>query len=209
MDCFALLGLRRAPWVDPEQLQSAFLTLSNQHHPDRFQNAAEKAGAEKRFTDINAANQTLRSNSLRLAHLLELETGSKTAHVQEIPPEAMSFFDDVAKITRGLDKFLAEEKPEGSSMLNVYHFERALEWTEIVQELQTRLSVQIATLESELKTMNRAWETAPPSTGHSSSQARVNSLPIPRLRVIASAMAFLEKWNSQLQEKIARLALVT
>lgn len=209
MDCFASLNLRRAPWIDPDQLQSAFLTLSNQHHPDHFQNPNEKAAAEKRFTDINSARQTLRSNHLRLAHLLELETGSKAAHVQEIPPEAMIFFNDVAKITRGLDKFLAEEKPEGSPMLNVYHFERALEWTEIVQELQTRLSVQIASFESELKTMNRAWETAPPSTGHSSTQARINSLPIPRLRVIASATAFLEKWNAQLQEKLARLVLVT
>lgn len=209
MDCFARLQLTRHPWVDPAELQTRFHALSTQHHPDHFPAPSEKNAAEKLFTEINSAHHTLRSHTLRLAHLLELETGLKASHVQEIPPEAMGFFNEVAKISRGVDKFLAEERPGGSPMLNVYHFERALEWTDIVQELHGRIAAQIATLEAELKTMNPSWEKAPPPTGHSSAQARLAALPIDRLRVIASAMAFLEKWNSQLQEKIARLAQLT
>jgi curved DNA-binding protein CbpA len=208
MDSFARLGLPRQPWFEPDLVQSQFLSLSTQHHPDRFPNSAEKNAAEKLFAEINTAHQTLRSNSARVAHLLQLETGENLKHVQEIPPEAMAFFNDVAKITRGLDKFLSEKNPDNSPMLNVYYFERAIEWTDIVQELQTRITAQIRKLEEELKLMNPAWESAPPPAGHSSNQARANVLPIARLRSISGALSFLEKWNAQLHEKLALLAQI-
>jgi len=208
MDSFARLELPRQPWIEPGLIQSQFLARSAQTHPDRFQTLPEKTAAEKEFAAINAAHQMLRSSNARLAHLLELETGEKSAHVQEIPPEAMAFFNDVAKITRGLDKFFAEKSPDNSPMLNVYYFERAVEWTDLVQELQSRIAAQLRNFEDELKSMNPAWESAPPPTGHSSSQARVNLLPLPRLRAISSAMSFLEKWNAQLQEKLALLAQI-
>jgi DnaJ-domain-containing protein 1 len=209
MDSFTRFEFPWQPWIDPEVLQARFHELSSRHHPDRFQSTEEKKAAEKLFSEINSAHQTLKSESARLACLIELETGSKAGTVQEIPPEAMEFFNDVAKISRGLEKFFAEEKPADSPMLNVHHFERALEWTEIVREMRGRIQEQINKLRAELKEMNAPWQTAPPATGHSSSQARLNALPMARLRAIASAMAFLEKWNAQLSEKLARLAQLT
>src|SRR4051794_19570037 len=208
MDCFARLELPRQPWIEPSLIQSQFLAFSAQSHPDRFQQPAEKTAAEKQFAEINSAHQTIRSASARLAHLLELETGQKSAHVQEIPPEAMTFFSDVAKITRGLDKFFAEKNPDNSPMVNVYYFERAVEWTDLVQQLQSRIAAQLKKFEEELKSMNPAWESAPPATGHSSSQARANLLPLSRLRAVSSAVTFLEKWNAQLQEKLTSLAQI-
>jgi DnaJ-domain-containing protein 1 len=206
MDCFARLQIQRQPWLERDTIQAKFLELSSQHHPDRFQNPQEKALAEKQFAELNNAQQTLRAHNTRLAHLLELETGEKLTQMMEIPTEAMQFFNDVAKITRGLEKFFAEKNPLESPMLHVHYFERALEWTDLVQALQSRIVAESASLEEELKKMNPAWQSAPPPTGHSSTQARVNALPIPRLRSLASAFSFLEKWNSQLQEKLARLA---
>ena len=56
-DYFALLNEPRRPWLDPEPLKDKFLALSATVHPDRVHNlgAAERAAAQERYTELNAA----------------------------------------------------------------------------------------------------------------------------------------------------------
>lgn len=78
-DAFALLSESRRPWLDADALKSRFLPLSAEVHPDRVHSAseAEKAAANTRYAELNAAYNTLREPRDRLLHLLELEAGGK------------------------------------------------------------------------------------------------------------------------------------
>ena len=203
MDCFAALDIPRAPWVDPDLLQRRFHSLSSEWHPDRFTNADEKKSAQQRFSEINHACQTLRSPKSRLGHLLELEQGFKTRHVQDIPPEAMALFPQVAALTRSVDEFF-KETSNASPMLRVLQFEKALAWTDQVQDLQNRIAVAVRELESQARGLNSAWHDAPPP----GDSERASRLPLQHLQRLAAALGFLEKWNAQLSEKLSRLANV-
>ena len=87
IDSFALLAEPRRPWLDPDLLKQKFLTLAAGLHPDRFHNAGEleKAGASRRYADLNAAYHCLAAPKSRLRHLLELELGAKPKDIQQIP----------------------------------------------------------------------------------------------------------------------------
>src|SRR5215472_9636832 len=75
VDYFALLDEPRRPWLDAEPLKEKFLALSATVHPDRVHNLSEteRAAAQERYTELNAAYQCLREPKERLHHLLELE----------------------------------------------------------------------------------------------------------------------------------------
>ena len=89
IDYFALLNEPRRPWLDPDLLKRKFLTLAAGLHPDRFHNTGEpeKAGASRRYAELNAAYHCLAAPKSRLRHLLELELGAKPkGHTSKSPP---------------------------------------------------------------------------------------------------------------------------
>jgi len=77
-DCFELLQEPRRPWLDADALKARFLKLSAAAHPDRFHGGteSERAQANDRSAELNAAYNTLRETRDRLFHLLELERGA-------------------------------------------------------------------------------------------------------------------------------------
>ena len=77
-DFFALLDEPRRPWLESELLKQKFLALSATVHPDRVHNLgdAERAAAQERYTELNAAYNCLREPKDRLHHLLQLELGA-------------------------------------------------------------------------------------------------------------------------------------
>lgn len=192
MDHFASLGIQRQPWPDPAGVADQFRKLSSEWHPDRFQDGAEKKAAETRFAEINAANQCLRGTYSRLSHLLELEIG-KAPHVQDVPPEAMDLFPRMAAFTRAVDQFLGESRGAESPMLRLAIMQQALEWSDKAQELQGVITEKIQGLEKELADLNPQW-------------LEGNRDILPRLGRIAAALGFLERWRTQLDQKLGRLA---
>ena len=204
-DYFLLLNEPRRPWVDAEVLKIKFLALTGEIHPDRFHNAsdAEKAVANTRYTELNAAYQTLRSTKDRLLHLITLETGGKPKEIQNIPAGAMELFVEVGQICKQLDYFLLEKGKMQSPIVKAQLFQRGLEWTDEVQSLQERLKEQQAVLEEELQLMNALWEKAP-APGEAE---RMPSLPLARLEDIYRSFSYLNKWSSQLQERFTQLAI--
>jgi DnaJ-domain-containing protein 1 len=202
-DYFQLLQEPRRPWLDPEPLKAKFLEKSSTVHPDRVHNAseAEKQAANDRYTELNAAYQTLREPKERLLHLLTLESGSKPKEVQSILPGAMDLFLEVAGKCREVDSFIAEKNRASSPLIKVQFFEKGQEWSERLQPLLRRVQQEHSQLLSELQSMTPIWENAP-SIG---SPNRAASLPLTRLEEIYRAFSYINKWTAQLQERIVQL----
>src|SRR5687767_457283 len=162
-DPFALLNEPRRPWLDPEALKKKFLPVSSETHPDRIHSAsnAEKELATTRYSDLNAAYNTLREPRDRLLHLLELERGTKPSDIQRIPLGTMDLFVEVGQLCRDVDAFLATRTNVTSPLMKVQMFQQGMEWTDKLQALQLRINSKRDELAGELQQMNAVWENAP------------------------------------------------
>lgn len=204
-DAFALLSEPRRPWLDAEALKARFLPLSAEVHPDRVHSAseAEKAAANTRYAELNAAYNTLREPRDRLLHLLELEAGGKPKDVQRIPPGTMDLFVEVGQTCRDTDEFLKQKSTSESPMVKLRLMQEGLDWLDRLQALQGRVNAKRDELVTELRQMNAVWEAAPPV----GAPERVAALPLERLEQVYRAMSYVARWTEQIQERIVQLAL--
>lgn len=204
-DAYRHLAADRRPWLDTEALKARFLELSASVHPDRFHGApeAEKEAATRRYTDLNAAYNTLREPRDRLVHLLELERGSRPADIQRLPPGTMDLFVEVGQFCRDCDEFLKRKGELTSPMLKLKHLQEGLAWSERLLSLQQRVHARREELEGELRGMNAAWEQAPPP----GDPGRIAALPLERLEQIYRSLSYVARWTSQLQERVVQLAV--
>ena len=202
-DYFALLEEPRRPWLDPERVREKFLTLSAHAHPDRAHGAseAEKGEATQRFAELNAAYNCLREPQKWLLHLLELESGARPGEIQQIAPESMQFFLRVGQLCRDVDAFLAQRGRVIAPVLKVEMFERAQEWLQKVNQLQTVLAARREALEAELNQLDVAWDLAP-----AAGPERARALPLAALERLWRDFSYLAKWSAQLQERVAQLS---
>lgn len=204
-DAFALFSEPRRPWLDADALKARFLPLSAAVHPDRVHSAseAEKAAANTRYAELNAAYNTLREPRDRLLHLLELEAGGKPKDVQRIPPGTMDLFVEVGQTCRDADEFLKQKSTADSPMVKLRLMQEGLDWLDRLQALQGRVNAKRDELTAELRQMNGVWEAAP-AIGIPD---RVNALPLERLEQVYRAMSYVARWTEQIQERVVQLAL--
>lgn len=205
IDAFALLSEPRRPWLDADALKSRFLPLSSEVHPDRVHSAseAEKAAANSRYAELNAAYNTLREPRDRLLHLLELESGGKPRDVQRIPPGTMDLFVEVGQSCRDADGYLQRKSQSESPMLKLRLMQEGLDWLDRLQGLLTRVHAKRDEFIAELRDLNAAWEAAP-AVGTSERPA---ALPLERLEQIYRGMSYVARWSEQVQERIVQLAI--
>jgi len=203
-DAFALLDEPQRPWLDPEALKQKFLPLSSAVHPDRFHSASEteRHQATTRYGELNAAYNILREPKERLLHLLELEAGAKPKDVQRIPPGTMDLFVEVGQLCRDADIFIAERSKVTSPLLKVQMFERGMEWTDKLQDLQQRINAKRDEIVAELQQMNAIWDSAP----EYGSPHRAAALPLERLEQIYRVFSYIARWSEQIQERNVQLA---
>ena len=199
-DYFALLNEPHRPWLDSNSLRQKFLALAAGAHPDHIHNAGEleKAGANRRYTELNAAYNCLAEPKLRLRHLLELELGAKPKDVQQIPPALADMFAEVAATCRKADIFLAEKDRATSPLLRVQLFERAQEWIERLNELQKKLNELRETLTGELKSLDEKW---------TATDAAARREMLTKLEELYRLFGYFNRWHSQIQERIVLLTL--
>ncbi len=202
-DYFALLGQPRRPWLNPDELKRDFLALSAQAHPDRVHGSseAEKRAAQNRYAELNQAYQTLLNPKQRLQHLLELETGTKPAQVQQVPAELTEFFFPIAQLFRQTDAFLVEKAKKTSPLLQVQLFEAAQEWVEKLKAVQQQLNHRQRELEDELRNVDLRWT----EEGNNNSAERQNILR--QLEELYRLFSYYTKWEAQVQERIVQLSL--
>jgi curved DNA-binding protein CbpA len=203
-DCFELLQEPRRPWLDADALKARFLELSAAAHPDRVHGGteSERAHANARSAELNAAYNTLRESRDRLFHLLELERGAPSRDIQRIPAGTMDLFVEIGQCCRDADTFLATNPNSESPMLKLQRMRQALEWSDRLMALQRQVNLRREVLETTLRGLNAAWESAPPP----SDPDRKNHLPLESLEDAARAMSYVSRWTSQLQERLGQLA---
>lgn len=203
-DCFALLGEPRRPAPDLDSLKTKFLALSAEVHPDRLHNAPEpeRVAATSRYAALNVAYGTLRDAKDRLAHLLELELGSKPSGIDAVPAEWMEGFMEVGQLCRSIDAFLAESATVTSPLLKVQRFQQGMEWTDRVNEKVRQLNARLEELTRGLSGWNDAWTKAP-AVGDPNRPA---ALPLNELAAAFRGVSFLSRWIRQLRERAVRLA---
>jgi hypothetical protein len=204
MDNFALLGQARRPWIDPDSLKAAFLEISARAHPDRVQasTGAEREAATKDYAELNAACNCLRDPKQRLLHLLELESEAAPANVQDIAAGGMDLFLEVGQTCRKADGIVAQKAGAAAPLLQAKWFEQGLACGEELGKLQQRIHLRRDELWEELKTMNAAWNAAPPP----GSPGRAGALPLRRLEEIGRELSYVTRWSGQIHERLAQLS---
>jgi DnaJ-domain-containing protein 1 len=197
-DYFSLLNEPRRPWLDSESLKEKFLALSATVHPDRVHNLtdADRAAAQERYTELNAAYNCLREPKERLRHLLELELGALPKDIQRIPSELMDLSLEVGKACRQADTFLAEKAKVTSPLLQVSYFERGQEFADKLQTLRQRLNHLADQLNQELRNADSEWQSLPES----------RRTLLQRLEELHRLFSYFTRWNTQIQERVVRLS---
>jgi DnaJ-domain-containing protein 1 len=197
-DYFALLNEPRRPWLEPELLKEKFLALSARFHPDRVHNLgeAERAAAQERYTELNAAYNSLREPKERLQHLLELELGALPKDVQRIPSDLMDLSLEVGKACREADAFLAEKAKVTSPLLQVTFFERGEEFADPLRRLRQRVNSLEDQLTGELQRIDAAWQ----------ADAAGRKAMLPRLEELYRLFSYFARWSAQIQERVVRLS---
>ncbi len=205
-DAFALLGLPRRPWLDPDSLKTRFHELSSPLHPDRFHSGSpqEREHAQHQFAELSAAFHTLKEPRERLLHLLELESGGRPKDIQKIPPGTMDLFVEIGQTCRDADEFLRTRQESPSPMLKLKQLQQSLDWNDRLTELQQRVNAKNAELTAELRTLNAAWESMQSPAGDSS---RASALPLERLEQLYRGLSYVGRWTEQLRERLAQLAV--
>lgn len=204
-DAFLLLDEPRRPWLDTESLRQKFLALSSAVHPDRVHSAeaAAKETATVKYAALNAAYNVLKEPKDRLLLLLELESGAAPRDIQRIPPGTMDLFVDVGQTCREVDQFLTEKAAATSPMVKLKLFERGMDWTDRLGQLQQRINGKRDELFEELRQMNSLWEMAP-AVGDGT---RMAQLPLERLEQIYRVLSYVSRWTGQIQERVVQLAV--
>jgi curved DNA-binding protein CbpA len=197
-DYFALLNEPRRPWLDAEVLKQKFLALSATLHPDRVHNfgETERAAAQERYTELNAAYNCLREPKDRLHHLLELELGALPKDIQRIPSDLMDLSLEVGKACREADAFLAEKARVTSPLLQVTFFERGQEFVDKLQALRGRVNSLNERLIEELRQIDTTWQSGPTP----------RSALLQRLEELYRLLTYFARWMTQLQERAVRLS---
>jgi curved DNA-binding protein CbpA len=200
-DYFSVLNEPRRPWLDPDALKEKFLSVSTTVHPDRVHHLgeSERATAQERSVELNAAYSVLREPKNRLRHLLTLELGTVPTDIQRIPQELMDSFMEVGQLCKRADKLVLEKANVTSPLLKVQLFERSQQETEELLNLQQRLAAKRHLLVESLKQIDKEW-----STADSRSPARDEQLQ--RLEELHRLFSYFDRWIGQVQERIARLS---
>ena len=195
-DPFALLGLPRRPWLEPETVKEAFHRLGRELHPD----AAGDAGDAGRFAALNEAQATLADPRRRLSSLLAWEFGDGGASSAPAPvPVALG---NLVFPTQGflqtVDGFLARKAAASGALA------RALlareEWT-LREETETRLVELETLLGAALDDLRRfdaeRWDDdamrAPDAAA--------------TLRGLRDRLSYLGRWTEQFRERLFQLGL--
>lgn len=198
VDYFALLHESRRPWLDAEPIKEKFLTLSATVHPDRVHNLSEteRAAAQERYTELNAAYQCLREPKERLHHLLELERGAVPKDIQRIPSELMDLSLEIGQACREADSLLAEKAKASSPLILVKLFERSQDLTDRLQTFRRRVKTLSERLDEELKQIDAEWQAG------GNSRAAL----LPRLEELYRLFSYFVRWDAQIQERVVRLS---
>ena len=181
-DHFATLGLERSVALDAALVRERFHELSRELHPDAG------GGDELAFAAINEAQRVLASPAARIRHLLELEfaepgAGAVASGVMSTP--LMNLFASVGAVISKADGVITKRKAASSAVA------KALLAAEEIEVQQALMGAG-----GDLMARRRELESGLVEIGIRDRDALIGA---------AHELAFLEKWQRQVQARMAEL----
>ena len=179
VDHFAALGLERAAHVDEAAVRERFHELSRELHPDA------DGGDEEKFAAINEAQRVLSSTASRLRHLLELEFGERAEATGQMSEALMTLFGEIGGVLQTADELVERRRAATTAVARAL---LAGDEMSVQSDLMTaggKVQARRAEIEAELAD-------ASPDDRES-------------LEAALHELAFLEKWQGQIQERMGAL----
>jgi len=179
VDHFATLGLARSAALDEAVVRERFHALSREAHPDAA------GGDERVFAEINEAQRVLTSPAARLRHLIELEFGTRPQPTGQMSAELMDLFTGIGVALQAADALILKRKAAASAVAKAL-----LAKDEVV--------VQRSLMEAGGQLMSRCRQI---EDGFSEIDLSERSV----MEAAWHELSFLEKWQRQVQERMAGL----
>jgi curved DNA-binding protein CbpA len=192
-DPFLVLDESPRPWLPPEALKEKFTRLSAERHPDKFRSVGGDAlaEAERDFSALNTAYQTLREPRSRLLALLESTWGSKPSDVQRIPPGTMDLFVEIGQACREVDTLLAQRAQAKSALEKAAFMGQGLALLDTLQALDAKVDGRREALDRSCRELDEAWTQGQPNRD--------------ALEQLYRAYSYAARWKEQLQERLLAL----
>jgi curved DNA-binding protein CbpA len=187
-DYFALLGQRRAPWLDPAALKEAYHRQTLQSHPDTA--APER---ESDFAELNEAYQVLQDPKRRLHHLLSLENGAPPDPNQVIPQELQELFLLIGALTQRANALQEKIRTASNALSRSLLKPQIVEMQKEVSDLRQRVADLDNAASGQLREINSAWQ-----DDHARQVTPLSNLYF--------TFAYLGRWSAQLDELAFQLA---
>lgn len=181
-NAFQVFNLEPAAYVDTDALKNRYLTLSAQSHPD-----SSSAPDPAQFILIQKAYECLSSDRLRLMCLLGVLGEDETKSLINVSQELGDLFMEVATQLAHADSLIKERTQAESNL------EKAL--------LEPRILTGIDELQSLQKNLNNR------RTSHHSALKELSQENREKIKYYVIEFSYLDRWISQLQEKMFLLAM--
>lgn len=192
-DFFALLGVPRRPWLDPEQVKDKFHALSREQHPDQ-QATGSNAETDAVFARLNAAQTALRDPKARLRCLIEIEYPEiKLSGPAAVPGTLADLFAPIHELLGRIDALLAKKAASPSALARALLAREELSLQEAAQERLGALETLHAQALEELESFDAEWEGRLPNAAG-------------QLHGFYQRFAYLSRWTDQLRERIFALS---
>lgn len=195
-DAFAVLGVPRRPWLEPDAIDSAFHRITLETHPDRNL----ESGSNAAFQEANAAYQTLFSPSRRARALWESVTGGTFAVVEKTPESLFDLFWKIGVGLRELDA--AIESVSGAPaapLLRARKIREASEALSNLNPLRADVERRRDELLGALRDLDAEWE-AELAAGEASRKRALEEL-----ERLARELTHCSRWLAQMDEKLFEL----
>jgi curved DNA-binding protein CbpA len=187
-DYFALLGQRRAPWLDPVALKEAYHRQTLQSHPD-----TAAPGRESDFAELNEAYQVLQDPKRRLHHLLSLENGAPLSANEAIPQELQDLFLLIGALTQRANALQEKIRTASNALSRSLLEPQIVEMRKEVGSLRQKVRNLNDAANVQLHEINSAWQ-----ADHAPQFKPLSNLYF--------TFAYLSRWSAQLDELAFQLS---
>jgi len=187
-DHFALLGQRRAPWLDPAALKEAYHRQTLHSHPD-----TATPERESDFAELNEAYQVLQDPKRRLHHLLSLENGAPPAANQIIPQELQQLFLLIGASTQRANALQEKIRTASNALSRSLLKPQIVEVQKEISDLRQRVQDLSDAANVQLREINSEWQ-----DDHARQVAPLSNLYF--------TFAYLGRWSAQLDELAFQLS---
>jgi hypothetical protein len=182
IDYFALLGIERRPFIADETLKHAYLQKTESSRSD--------TGNEEALSSLNMAFRTLCSPATRTQHLLTLEFGDASGG--RLGSDLGGLFGTVAEALQAVDNELGSLSAQSSALLRAMAFQRIDAIRGKLDDADAELSTLEQSLLADLRRIDKAWM---------ENRAQCQE----PLAQVALNLTFVQKWLSEVHERIIRL----